>query len=260
MKNEKLIRAGLVLAAVLLVFFIFKTLPLFKGTANLIDKVRIFSYERISFIGDLGKEIAKFRTLEQENMRLNEENRELTAQLAGSAELKVQNDFLRESLGIPAIRGRSINEAGVYNVQTTPKGEFVLINKGGGDGLKKDDIVISSSGILIGIIDKVFDKSSQVMMVSSSDFKITVAILLKTTSGIAQGALNEGMTIDLVSQNEDINVGDTVVSSGNDIFPPGLVVGKVLNVESNNANLFKTIKVRPALNDINLSRVLIVSQ
>ena len=97
-------------------------------------------------------------------------------------------------------------------------------------------------------------------MTTNLNFKATITILAKNISGIAHGAMTEGLYLDFISQNDEIREDDTVITSGNDIFPPGLIIGKVVKIDPGSGGLFKQVKVHPLSEDLNISRVLVITK
>ena len=246
------------LAAGLLVFLFFYTRTA-ADTANQYFQVgRVSVYSKLSFIGNFISQIRTIRTLTEENIKLQEENLEFTSRLAFQSGLREENEFLRDSLGLEHINDAKLSEVGVFNFQFTPRGHTLLINKGGKDGIGKSNVVLSSAGVLIGTVDEVFDSYARVATVTDSDFKATVGILFKNISGIANGAMGDGVYLDFISQNDDIAEGDVVVTAGNDIFPPGLLIGKVVQISSDSGSLFKNVKVKPMIQELDLSRALVI--
>jgi rod shape-determining protein MreC len=62
-----------------------------------------------------------------------------------------------------------------------------------------------------------------------------------------------------VQREEDIQVGDQIVSSGADgIFLKGLIIGTVSRVSRKNHGLFQDIELRPRVNFSTLEEVLIL--
>lgn len=258
-KNLKLLRISIILIAVgLLVFLILYSRNTLVKANGFLQGARISAYSKLSFIGSFISEVGGINTLTRENLKLREENQDLLARLAFQEDLKGQNERMREAMGLPAISGRNLLDAGVFNLGSDPGGHHLLINKGAKDSLKKDDVVISASGVLIGIVDEPFENYSRINTVMSIVFKATIKVLSKDISGIAKGAVENGIYLDFISQNDEISEGDTIVTSGNDIFPAGLIIGKVSRVSADSGSLFKTVIVEPAFNDINLGRVLVI--
>lgn len=248
----------IIIAAGLLIFLIFFTRTAVHTISGFFREARVETYSHLSFFGNFISQVKTVGILTREKIKLKEENQSLLAQLAYQSELERQNDFLREALDLPMLSGHELLDAGVFNFELTPEGHYLLINKGANDGLEKEDIVLSSSGILIGIVDEAFNNYSRVSAVTDIKFKATIRVLAKEISGIANGVRENGVSIDFISQNDEVVEGDTVVTSGSDIFPPGLIIGKVVKVSSASGSLFKEVKVKPAMDEIELSRVLVI--
>lgn len=261
LKNLKLLRISLILIAVgLLIFLILYSRGAISIADNFFRGFRAATYSKLSFIGTFVSEIKKNKALIEENIQLQEEIDGLLARLAWEEDLKEQNDFLRQALGLSVISGRLSTDAGIFSNHFTPEGHYILINKGAENSIKKGDIVISSSGALVGIVDEVFNNYSRVASVMSKDFKATIQVMSKDISGIAQGAMEEGINLDFISQNDEIAEGDIVSTSGNDIFPAGLIVGKVIKVGDTDGGLFKDVVVEPVIKQVNLSQVLVLTK
>ncbi|OGN00573.1 MAG: rod shape-determining protein MreC [Candidatus Yanofskybacteria bacterium RIFCSPHIGHO2_02_FULL_41_29] len=214
-------------------------------------------------MSNIGFFISKLNTignLTKANILLEEEVLKLRSDLAALNELKEENVFLREVLGLDRIIGRDIIDAKTFNLQFTPEGHYMLVNEGLRAGIKNGSIVVSSSGVLIGRIIEVSDNFSRVALITNLDFKVTVRLLHGKTAGISKGLLNDGLFLDFIAQDDEIESGDVLVTSGNDIFPAGLIVGTVDNVSSDTGNVFKSVTAKAELNDINISRVLIVNR
>ena len=153
---------------------------------------------------------------------------------------------------------REITYAGIFNVNLTPGGYNVLLNKGSRDGISEGDIVVSAGNVLIGRVQKVMDNFSRVLFVYDPAFKITGKILGSDVAGIARGALRDGMYLDLIVQADEIKEGDTLISAGDDMFPPALVIGQVDHVELNETQLFKKVRIKPAIQDGQIGKVIVI--
>lgn len=244
----------------LLVFLILYSKIIVHTINSFTQEVRVIVYSRLNFIGNFISELKNVKALMKENLKLQEENQKLFASLANQSYLKEENDFLRESLNLSVLSDRELAEAGIFNLQFTPKGHYLLMNKGAKDGIEKDDVAISSSGILIGVVSAIFENYSRVHAVTNPDFKATIRVLFKDISGIARGAMGNGIYLEFISQNDEINKGDVIITSGSDIFPPGLIIGKVAEIGKESGNLFKNVRVEPMLKEISLGRVLVIKK
>ena len=220
---------------------------------------RAYLFSHIEVFSSLVSELKKINSLMEENLFLKDENRKLLSQLAFQSELEEQNKFFREALGVGHLKEYGPIEAGIFNILFTPDGHYALINRGSEERVKKEDVIVTSSGILVGQIVEVFDSFSRVALITDSDFKITVKLLNKNTLGISHGMLSDEVWLDFIFQNDEVVKGDVVVTNGNDLFPPGLIVGVVNKISSDDGSLFKKVLVKPEFKNINLSRVLILN-
>ncbi len=144
--------------------------------------------------------------------------------------------------------------------QSDPYGGFV-INKGSLSGISKNDPVITSAG-LVGYITEVGLTTSKVATVLSPD--ITLGALSNRTkdSGVLSGNLElagKGLTrFYNLSRSCSIAIGDYVVTSGEGIFPEGLLVGTIQSIGSDeyNTSIYAEVKPFVELNEIRKVMVL----
>ncbi len=205
--------------------------------------------------------LSHWKDISHENEDLHAAADKYAAAEAHIQALESENDTLRKAAGLSARIKRSMIPAGIFNVSLSPNGYRALINKGQTDGVAVGQAVISSEGMLIGKVSAVFSSSSQVMLTSDPEFSATVKVLNGSVSGILRGAMTEGLTLDLVTQSDDIIEGNTLVTTGDDLIPSGLTAGVVRHVENNDTQLFKKVKVNPAADPSSvLGTVLVVKQ
>ena len=174
--------------------------------------------------------------------------------------LKSENAFLKKAFKISSDLGYDFEKASIYSWDLDSRGYNVLLNKGKADGISDGDIVISEDKVLIGTVYETADDFSRVLVITDPRFKVTARVLSSNTTGIANGALTQGMSFDLIIHNDEINEGDVVVSSGNDKFPPFLIIGKVDKVDIADNQLFKKVSIRPAMGDITLGSVVVLKK
>ena len=107
--------------------------------------------------------------------------------------------------------------------------------------------VITSDG-LIGKINKVYNNSSEVKLISKSGNKYKTSIIIKAKErdyvGIIDGIKNNLIEIKDISKDSNIEIGDEIITSGmeNEI-PKGIYIGKVKKIKSNKYNLSKKIYI-----------------
>lgn len=246
------------MAASLLFFLIFSGRKLEETTINFIQEPSSSLFSRLSHLSSLSGKLKDIKNLIKENLALREENIKLLAKLSAYVELEEDNLFLREVLKLPPRVTKQSIDSNVFGLNFTPEGHTLLLNKGLKDTVSEEDVVISGSGVLIGQVAEVFNSYSRILVITDPDFKIMVRTAARQISAMARGGLDDGVYLDFVYQNNEIAEEDLIITSGNDLFPAGLVVGRVKSLGPNDGNLFKKIRVEPMFRQINLDKVLIL--
>ena len=194
------------------------------------------------------------------------ENRELKAQIE---QMRIEQVRLTED-ATQAHRLQSLLSFKEQYIQKTVAAQVIgssgsdlsrviYIDKGEEDGLKRDMAVITADGI-VGKVLQVYKtpRVSQVLLINDQSSGVG-AILEKTRlQGVLRGTANGEVVLERVMSDEQVGVGDTLLTSGGDqIFPKGLPVGTVTHV-GNGKDLFLNIKVRPAADLSKLEEVLVL--
>jgi len=136
---------------------------------------------------------------------------------------------------------------------------IVYIDKGDKDGLKPDMAVITVDGI-VGKVLKVFHSTAQILLIDDQSSGVGGILEKSRLQGIVRGTPAGEVVLEHIMSDNAVQPGDVVRTSGGDrIFPKGLPVGTVTRV-NNGADLFLTIRVRPAANLSKLEEVLVVTK
>ncbi len=191
--------------------------------------------------------IKQWKDLSAENARLQDLAARSVSSAATIESLQAENDALKKTAGLATRLKRHLLPAGIFDISLAPDGYHALINKGAADGVAAGQTVISPAGELVGKVSAVFSTSAQVMLITDPAFSVTARVLSGQTSGIAHGALADGLNFELVTQADTISEGDTIVTTGDDLIPAGLVVGVVRRVENNDTQLFKKVNINPSI-------------
>ncbi len=133
----------------------------------------------------------------------------------------------------------------------------VFIDKGSNAGIDRDMAVITADGI-VGKVLLVYPSVSQVLLISDQSSGVGALLEKTRLQGVLRGTANGEVTLERVMSDEQVPVGETVLTSGGDqIFPKGLPVGTVAKV-ANGKDLFLNIKIKPAADLSKLEEVLVL--
>ena len=260
MKRLPIKLSAILLAAVIGAVFLNKYVLKYKLVFYPKTFINLGSYlfTKAENLGGFVGKVEHFNRLVSENDELRQDQEMVLSMKAKIDDLENENDFLRRAAHIAQKVNRPVVYAGVFNLNFTPTGYNVLLNKGTQDGISEGDIVVTSESALVGMVQKVMQNFSRVLFISDPEFKITAKVMSSGTAGIARGALNEGMYLDFIVQGDEIKEQDMLISTGNDLFPPALVIGSVDHVESKATQIFKKVRIHPAIKDTQLGKVLVI--
>ena len=134
---------------------------------------------------------------------------------------------------------------------------IVYIDKGSDDGIKPDMAVITTDGI-VGKVWEAFPSVSKILLINDQSSGVGVILGDSRLQGVLAGTVNGEVALNGVMSDEQVPMGEAVLTSGGDqIFPKGLPVGNVARV-SVGKDLFLNVKVKPAANLSKLEEVLVL--
>jgi rod shape-determining protein MreC len=178
-----------------------------------------------------------------ERSHVFETNAELKAELAVLRERQARYENLAMKvaryeaiLGVDAQTDIPLRKIAARAVGETD-GPFVrslLLNVGKADGVTRGNPVLSTEG-LVGHVINVGQNSTRVLRLSDLNSRIAVASVRSGATAILAGDNTARPKLAFVSQRKDWQVGDRVISSGDDgALPRGLHVGEVIKGEDGN--------------------------
>ena len=173
--------------------------------------------------------------------RLNERIVANNEALAANARLKALLD-LKGSLDAPSVAVSVIGEDSSAWFKT------LVVDRGSADGLEEGMPVVAAGGV-VGRLVKVAPRSSRVLLLTDHASAIAAIVQRSRARGVVRGAGGGRCSMEFTVKEDDVKVGDTVITSGiGGLFPKGLPVGEVTMVKKGQYGVFQTIEVRPAVN------------
>lgn len=182
-----------------------------------------------------------------ENQALKEENDELRKQSADYEETKRENEFYKDYLEIKdANPDFTFCDARLISADKDDLYHSFVINKGSVDGIKAYDPVIIGNS-LVGYISKVGLTTSKVTTILSPEITAGANDSRTGDTGIISGTADfaaEGkLRLYNLTRDCQVAVGDTVITSGEGLFPQGILIGTVETIKSDTytSSLYSTI-------------------
>jgi rod shape-determining protein MreC len=192
-----------------------------------------------------------------ENAALRARTRELERELDRLAEVELENARLRRLVDFRAALAGELLTARVIGHDATGLARTLLVDRGERDGVVKGAAVLAPEGI-VGHVFLASAHAARVLLISDHNSGVDALVQRTRARGIVQGTVDGDCSLKYVKRTEDVQVGDTVVTSGLDgIFPKGLPVGRVVVVDKRGQGLFQYAEVQPRVVFDQLEEVLV---
>jgi rod shape-determining protein MreC len=137
----------------------------------------------------------------------------------------------------------------------------ITVNRGTAHGVALNAPVIAAGG-LVGRVISIGSDVAQIQLLTDRDCSVGALLARTRARGVVAGSGEQasptGLTLNYVSNLEEVVEGDLIVTSGMDgIYPKGIAIGRVASVR-NGPRLFKLVTVEPAANLDRLEEVFIL--
>ncbi len=181
------------------------------------------------------------------------------AQLQRMAELSAENQQLKSLLNGAELIKNNVIVAELTGISPDPFRHFITINRGASDDIKEGLAVIDGEG-LMGQVVKAFENHSRVLLITDSSHALPVYNLRNNVRSIIEGTGDfQRLRLRHVSPTQDIQVGDTFLSSGlGQRFPSGYPVGTVSAINKDPGQAFIDVSISPAAKVDRSLRLLVV--
>ena len=162
----------------------------------------------------------KYTLLKDENEQLKSDSRKIDF-------LELENNQLRNLLAEQVDSPENLISARVLIDKQSPYLNSFIINTGSNKGIKNGMTVLSGNNFIGRIVDVNFF-SSRVLLISDLNSKVAVVTEPSGTHAILSGHGTSLPTLDYLPENNLIQPGDKVYTSGKEgIFTPGIPIGEV---------------------------------
>lgn len=196
----------------------------------------------------------------RDNLALIEENRRLLNEIAGFRETSQENIRLRSLLGFKeSFRFQGVL-ARVIAKDASTEFRSIRINRGSDYGVRKNMAVVTQEGV-VGRVLRVTATSADVLTLLDPLSGVDALVERSRARGVVQGLTEEVCNFRYVLRTDDIVPGDVLVSSGlGGIFPKGLPVGVVSQVNRKAYGISQQVEVRPSVDFSKLEEVLVITE
>lgn len=148
----------------------------------------------------------------------------------------------------------------IIGYDTSPLFRSIIIDKGANDGVHVGMPVESARG-LVGQVYRTSGHSAMVILISDNISSVPARLGTSRATGIVRGGgLGGAMTMDWIELESQIDPGEVVLTSGlGGRFPEDMVIGRILEVERHEADLFQRAIIQPAVDFDSLEIVFVIT-
>jgi rod shape-determining protein MreC len=196
---------------------------------------------------------AENQQLQIENTRLQTQIVELQQQLSETNILSALVDFARTN---PENRYQA---AAVIARDPSPFLQYVIINRGSDDGLRRGMPVVTQQG-LVGRIAAVTSGAARVQLMTDPSSTVNVRLEPSGASAVLSGSISGDVSLDMIPQGANVQPGNLILTSGlGGSYPPNILIGQVTGVRSRDQDVFQHASVQPIVDFNQLAIVLVIT-
>lgn len=194
--------------------------------------------------------IASLRSAQSENDELKQRIQELEVELKAKEDLSAENARLSQLLDLKEKSKYKVLTARIIGRDPSVFFDSMIVNRGSLDGVKLNMPVVTNGGLL-GRVTAVGPLTSQIDLITRDKSGVGAVIgeiSGSTALGVVVGSSKRDvLEMRYVPGSVEVQVGSAVYTTGQDgIYPAGLKVGEIIQIESGSATTPHKIVVKPS--------------
>jgi rod shape-determining protein MreC len=207
----------------------------------------------ISSPSDMNRLRQRNAELEAEVARLQTQIIELQSEIREVQVLSALLDFAR------AHPENTFVSATVIGRDPSPFIQYVNINRGSNDGLRRGMPVVTHQG-LVGRIAAVTASAARVQLITDPISNINVRLEPSQSEAVISGQITGEVALDMIPIEASVQPGDLVLTSGyGGNYPADILVGQISGIRKRDYELFQTASVQPAVDFSQLRIVMVIT-
>lgn len=161
-------------------------------------------------------------------------------------EAALENVRLRGILKLKSERADYVAAARIFARDPTNWFQIMWINKGLDNGIAKNMVAVTPLGP-VGKVYRVLKERAGIIMITDVNSSVAVRLQTSRLEGILEGRGDNRCYLKYIAKDVEVTTGENVITSGLDgIYPEGLSIGYVSDVDKKGGDLFQLIVVAPS--------------
>ena len=133
-----------------------------------------------------------------------------------------------------------------------------IIDKGKHNGISRGMVVITTKG-LVGRVLESSDNGSKILLINDPSLGVSSIVQRSRQEGRVCGTLGSNLIMRYLPEDADIVENDLIITSElSQIYPKGLLVGRVLSIGKELSGLNRYAIIKPAADCSNIEEVLVI--
>ena len=220
--------------------------------------VRFLVLQGIAGFNFLENKIYFFRDLEDENQDLRKNLLELSLENQRMKEQMLENLRLRKLLNFKEKSPYNFISSSVVGLGQEQTIRSLILDVGRQDSVQKNYAVLTENG-LVGKVLEAESNQSIIQILMDPNSLVSARLQRSREIGVVAWTGNLWLDLNYVPKDVTVEPGEVVLTSGlSRIYPAGIKIGVVAEVQDNEYELFKKIKINPAVNFNRLEDVFIL--
>jgi rod shape-determining protein MreC len=210
--------------------------------------------------------IGEIDRLQQDNRDLQARNQVLEAENQRLQGLATTNQTLSDLLHVRSTLDFRTVAAEVIGRQTSQVERVITLGAGTDSGISVGDVVVAGGAALVGRVVDAGPNYSRVLLISDTRSTVIGLVESSRATGNVEGQLGGSLSMGDIASTDKVAVGDDVVTAGIDLgngirspFPKGLLIGRVVDLESDPIAVVQTAFVEAAAPLETLEYVLVIT-
>lgn len=221
--------------------------PIQRGTMSVKEKIS-YMFDHYVMIVNTSKQ----------NEKLTKKVENLENKIFELNEVEKENQRLKQLLQFGKEIPREKVLAQIVSWDSSNEFRVLRINKGRKHGLKNMSPVITVNG-LVGYVYRLSENYADILTILDQNNRVDSIVTRTRSHGIVEGIGEFQCRLKYVTRTEMVKVGDEVVTAGlGNVYPKGIRVGTITQIDKENYGITQSIEVEPAVNFHKLEEVVVL--
>ncbi|MBI5687485.1 MAG: rod shape-determining protein MreC [Verrucomicrobia bacterium] len=209
------------------------------------------------------QEVQSRTALLQQNHQLREQLALQMQERLRLTELEDENRRLRDMAGFRQAVGPRLKPARITGRDPSNWWKTIILDIGSSDGVTENCAVVTTAG-LVGKTVAVTGGTSRVQLIVDPNCKVSALVQETRSPGIVEGVFEglggePGCRMDFIGRDAKVFAKYTVITSGlGGVFPKGIRIGTLEPAALNESGLYKSARIKPAVDLNRLEEVFVI--